>query len=73
MRRGGLRSERWFLRLLMAGGRVLDKIAGVEGEAYGCDVQIQGVDIRPALGLDKLLFRERANWDIDNESPALQI
>lgn len=57
----------------MAGKGVLDKIDRRDGETYGSDVQMQGADISSGFPLNKLLFRERANRDVDNEAPTLQI
>lgn len=74
MQRGGLRNERWLLGLLMAEkGVLVETGGGREGVTYGCDVQMHRADIGPRFGSDKLFFRERADWDVDNEAPALQI
>lgn len=51
----------------------LDKIDRGDGETYRSDVQMQGVDISSRFPLNKLLLRERADRDVDNETPTLQI
>ena len=42
-------------------------------DTYRADIQMQGTDVRPTLGLHQMLFWKTGDWDIYDEASSLKV